>query len=273
MMGKMFSGKKSNGGKSNTAKDQSGGESGGTNESVGGMVGDTASMRSTSAASDSSSSGAMAKPNFRNKATNVSKKVAGIALNQGAKEVGAALGASIGLMAGKPVEGALVGGAIGGFGGKTVQKVGQGSMWVGKKAYSGVQKVADWVGSNRGGEESELPTVDEPTVSEPYVEKPVQLSRSTRSNREEQPFRSNRLPYAMPLPSRTDRMAGEDSSKTTVYPKIVHPKTNTSNQSNLGAYDEIEESVDRMVKNPAPTSSPVARSQPSVGGKNYNYHV
>lgn len=191
MMGKMFAGKKSNGansGKASTAKEQSGGDGGSSSESMDDMAGDAASIRSTGAASGSSSG---AKPSFRNRATNVSKKVAGFALNQGAKGVGAALGASIGVMAGKPVEGAFVGGAIGGFGGKTVQKVSQGSMWLGKKAYSGVQKLSGLSAGNSesiSDEESEIGEVL--PISYPvsyYEEKPMQRLTTTAA---EQPFRS-----------------------------------------------------------------------------------
>lgn len=187
MMGKMFSGKKSNGnGKTSTAKEHSGGDGSGSIESMDGMTGEASSMRSTGGASGSSSSVVSgAKPNFRNRATNVSKKVAGFALNQGAKGVGAALGASIGLMAGRPAEGAFVGGAIGGFAGKGVEKVGQGGMWLGKKAYSGIQKLN---GLSTGNSES-VPDEDIGNVMSSvsyYEEKPMQRSTTVVT---EQPFR------------------------------------------------------------------------------------
>ncbi|GIO42302.1 hypothetical protein [Paenibacillus apis] len=189
MMGKMFSGKKSNGasnGKTSASKEHSGGDGSGSIESMDDMTGEVSSMRSTGGASGSSSSVMSgAKPNFRNRATNVSKKVAGFALNQGAKGVGAALGASIGLMAGRPAEGAFVGGAIGGFTGKGVEKVGQGGMWLGKKAYSGIQKLN---GLSAGNSES-VPDEDIGNVMSSvsyYEEKPMQRSTTVVT---EQPFR------------------------------------------------------------------------------------
>lgn len=179
-MGKMFSGKKTNGanGKSGASKDQLVGENS-SSDAIGGMSGDATSAGTRGTVSGTLSSSAMsgAKPNFRNKTANISKKVAGFALNQGAKGVGAALGASVGLMAGKPLEGAFVGGAVGGGIGKGAQLVGKGGMWLGKKTYSGAQKVADWV--NSGREEA----IEEP---QPYEEKPMQRLTNVVT---EQPFR------------------------------------------------------------------------------------
>ncbi|MDU0330493.1 hypothetical protein RW092_09785 [Paenibacillus sp. 3LSP] len=181
-MGKMFSGKKS-------GKAQSAG--GGSSELMGDTSsGDVASAGTAGAVSSGSSSRVMsgAKPSFRNRATNISKKAAGFALNQGAKGVGAALGATVGLMAGKPLEGAFVGGAVGGGIGKSAQLVGNGGMWLGKKTYSGAQKVADWVNSGRSGREE---AIEEPTLvtdhDQPYEEKPMQRSTTVVT---EQTFRT-----------------------------------------------------------------------------------
>lgn len=193
-MSKMFSGKKSNSvnnGKTSASKEQLAGENS-SSDASGGMPGDSTSAGTRGTVSGTSSSSAMsgAKPNFRNKATNVSKKVAGFALNQGAKGAGAVLGTSIGLMAGDPLKGAVIGGAAGGLIGKGTQKIGQGSMWLGKKAYSGVQKLSGLRNSETiSSEESEIGEdmpISYPVSSVPYEEKPIQRSNTTTT---EQPFR------------------------------------------------------------------------------------
>ncbi|MGG1878816.1 hypothetical protein ABDI30_14750 [Paenibacillus cisolokensis] len=190
MMGKMFAGKKSNGassGKASIVKEQSGGDGGGSTKSMDSIAGDTASMRSTGVASGSYSSAMSgAKPNFRNRATNITKKVAGFALNQGTKGVGAALGASIGLMAGKPVEGAVIGGGLGGFTGKGVEKVGRGSMWLGKKVYSGFQQMNSGSEKEEDGIGGAMPVPYPVSYNE---EMPLQPSNII-TNGTEQPFRS-----------------------------------------------------------------------------------
>ncbi|MGN8771674.1 hypothetical protein ACTNDP_18665 [Paenibacillus barengoltzii] len=291
-MSKMFSGKKSNSvnnGKTSASKDPLVRENS-SSDAIGGMSGDATSAGTRGSVSGNSSTSAMsgAKPNFRNKTANISKKVAGFALNQGVKGAGAVLGATIGFMAGDPLKGAVIGGATGGLIGKGTQKIGQGSMWLGKKAYSGAQKF--------NGLNATPPVSDEEVGSVMssvplYEEKPVQHSTTGTT---EQLFRSKAKSRSgvinEDLVINRGRLDGDVMSINTDKEKTTQGKSDIAHetQSNRGVKSDdgevtitgggmdankIKNANGETVFSPRESNHPSSSSSPSSGGKHYNYHV
>ncbi len=301
-MSKMFSGKKSNSvnnGKTSASKDQLVGENS-SSDAIGGMPGDATSAGTRGTVSGTSSSSAMSgKPNFRNKATNISKKVAGFALNQGAKGAGAVLGASIGFMAGDPLKGAVIGGAAGGLIGKGTQKIGQGSMWLGKKAYSGVQKLNGLSATPPASDEEDGSVMSSVPF---YEEKPVQSSTTGTT---EQPFRSKARSGSGVLNEGVvingGRFDGDVMSINTDKEKKTQGKSDIVNGTHInrgvkinggnfkgniisdggevtitgGVMDanKIKNANGETIYSPRESNSPSSSSSPTSGGKHYNYHV
>lgn len=140
-LGRMFSAKGSSWGRK--GKQQSGREaeqaSQAGSESVAAGTGNMAAGGASDAAIASSGSRSAAPISWKRKAVQTGGRVAGLALNYGAKTAGTLAGTSIGLMAGNPVIGAAVGMKLGGMAGKGVEYMARGGIAAGKGAAQGVQ--------------------------------------------------------------------------------------------------------------------------------------
>lgn len=108
-------------------------------ESVAAGTGNMAAGGASDAAIASSGSRSAAPISWKRKAVQTGGRVAGLALNYGAKTAGAVAGTSIGLMAGNPLIGAAVGTKLGGMAGKGVEYMARGGIAAGKGAAQGVQ--------------------------------------------------------------------------------------------------------------------------------------
>ncbi|GGI97845.1 hypothetical protein [Paenibacillus hunanensis] len=141
-LGRMFSPKGSSWGRKGK---QSGREAEQTSqagsESMAAGTGNMAAGGASDAAIASSGSRSAAPISWKRKAVQTGGRVAGLALNYGAKTAGTVAGTSIGLMAGNPVIGAAVGMKLGGMAGKGVEYMARGGIAAGKGAAQGVQAI------------------------------------------------------------------------------------------------------------------------------------
>ncbi|WP_028592387.1 glycine zipper family protein [Paenibacillus massiliensis] len=85
--------------------------------------------------------GSAASGSWKQKAVKTGGRVAGLALNYGSKMAGATAGASIGMMAGNPIMGAAIGAKVGGWAGKGAEGIAKGGVWLGSKAFGGMQNM------------------------------------------------------------------------------------------------------------------------------------
>ncbi|ALP37962.1 hypothetical protein ASL14_19005 [Paenibacillus sp. IHB B 3084] len=142
-LGRMFRPKGSSGGFGKSKKGQSqdiGMDRGGLQE--GEMAAGT-SLPSGNITPAASGAAGTAPVSWKRKAVQTGGRVAGFALNYGAKVAGATAGTSIGLMAGNPLMGAAVGAKVGGWAGKGAESLAKGGFWLGNKAVQGIQQMRD----------------------------------------------------------------------------------------------------------------------------------
>lgn len=202
-LGRMFrskdAGKKMKGGK-DTGQGQQNGSGGESNlpESEGGV-----------AASNGTGAPTMATPTWQRRAAQSSGKVAGFALNYGAKAAGTVAGTSIGLMAGNPLVGAAVGAKVGGWAGKGTEMLARGGFQVSKAAMQGIQhwqeqrKAADTVSS--------IPKVGEGGST---LDESVQPSSADSGHHMIQPMQANIHPFRSDQPQSSSSLGAVPSGAT-----------------------------------------------------------
>lgn len=276
------------------------------------QIGEVGGSSGTIANGDAGTSGMGAAPssssaprsNWKSKTAKVGAKAAGFALNQGAKGVGAAVGTSIGLMAGKPVEGALAGGAFGGFMGAGVKKTGTGAYKagqfmnnLGQKAYSKIQEhrsrnsndVSVPSPSDGGQVTGNNIAVHTPTsVSGEggsvanvglYQEQPTM--KRTTPNQVEQPIKSQLTQGGVAQSTGTNNANQPNAPMNRVLNTNSQGQNlNQTNQANRVAPVTKEPASETKKENDTYSSFEQPKNEttrpdapPTNGGKHYNYHV
>ncbi|WP_411347083.1 hypothetical protein [Paenibacillus sp. WLX2291] len=208
-LGRMFrskdAGKKMKGGKETGQGQQNGsGGEGSLSESEGGF-----------AASNGTGAPTMAAPTWQRRAAQSGGKVAGFALNYGAKAAGTVAGTSIGLMAGNPLVGAALGAKVGGWAGKGTEMLAKGGIQVSKAAVQGIQhwqeqrKAADTISS--------IPQVEKDRSTS---DESAQLSGTASGHHVMQPTQGNVHPFRSDQPQSSSSSLGAVPSGATPFVTI-----------------------------------------------------